>query len=244
MRHTHAWFIQKADWASQLPPDELVLIQEYAIPLRKGRGDYIDLEQDGQNRVYIVRDGYIRNIRMNMEGKRFTINIIRPGEFFGAILSVPQAEREDEFLEVMSEVQLLSLDGQVFSDILSRHPGLCFSVLQILENRNRRIETRLSSLLFKDVYARVAELFLAMNFSHGEVCPYAFGLTRDICLTHQEIAELVGATRPVVSSVVGQFLKKDLVHKHDGYICLQDLERLKRVSDQGACAVSDASSVS
>ena len=95
------------------------------------------------------------------------------------------------------------------------------------------VQRQLSDVVFKDVHARIAQTLLDMVFHYAELCPYAFGVVRDVCLTHQEISELIGASRPVTSLALNDLIRADLVHKHDRFLCLQDLSGLGIVAQGG-----------
>ncbi|MCS6266271.1 MAG: winged helix-turn-helix domain-containing protein [Vampirovibrio sp.] len=104
------------------------------------------------------------------------------------------------------------------------------------------MQRQLSDVVFKDVHARIAQTLLDMVFHYAELCPYAFGVVRDVCLTHQEISELIGASRPVTSLALNDFSRADLVHKHDRFLCLQNIPGLEIVAQEGYQALKKISS--
>lgn len=237
------WHIDKINLLERLSQEELALFQSEGSTITLERGQQVDgLEAPGEPRyVYLLTNGYAKLATMNEEGKRFSIAILQAGSLFGRVLRAETLSSgepdDDEFLEALSEVRLLRLRNERFASVLQNNASLTITVLQMLQGKSRYIQRKLTDLLFKDVYARIAQLFLELVYDMGRECPYAFGLCRDLNLRHHEIAELIGASRPVTSMALSRFIKADLIHKHDGLICLNHMDNLKLVSQQGLPAL-------
>jgi CRP/FNR family cyclic AMP-dependent transcriptional regulator len=91
---------------------------------------------------------------------------------------------------------------------LERHPEANLILLRSLAKRIRGITTNLSSLAQLDVYGRIARVLLqeAVDEQGELVTPR---------MTQQDIGEMVGASREMVSKIL-----KDL--RIGGYISIQD----------------------
>jgi CRP-like cAMP-binding protein len=90
-----------------------------------------------------------------------------------------------------SEILIISKDE--FRDSLSSNPDLIFSLVRVLLERLRKADEKIESLAFKNVYGRVTSFLMEAAEPQGGkwVIPEAF--------THQEIADMVGASRETVS---------------------------------------------
>jgi CRP-like cAMP-binding protein len=244
MLPSHTWYVSQTNLLQRLTPSEMDFLCQHGQRVLLKRGDALTPTYEEIPSVYVVASGFTRLVLLNEDGRRFSISILGPGDFIGAIApaATPTAEArvrpaaaEAEFIEVMSPTcEVLRLGSPRFHEILSQNAGLMNTVLLNLQGKAKLFHRKLSDLLFRDVHARIAQLFLDMVFHYSEQCPYAFGLHRDLCLRHHEIAELVGASRPVTSLALGDFAKADLIHKHDGFICLQQIEPLRQVAEGGA----------
>jgi CRP/FNR family transcriptional regulator, cyclic AMP receptor protein len=225
---------------SPLSPTEWDLFVPYGTTVALAKGGNLMPSEEPSPCVYIIRQGFCKLMMLNDEGKRFSISILKDGHFWGAILPddgllserLPNTEPEI-FLEAFSPCLLLRVDHARFIQVLAEHPDLYRPVMHYLHTKNKLLQRTLANLLFKDVHARIAQLLLDLLFDHGETCPYAFGLKRDLQLRHHDIAELIGASRPVTSLALGDFLKADLIHKHDGFICLQEVTAIQQVAQGG-----------
>ncbi|MFM7468702.1 MAG: Crp/Fnr family transcriptional regulator [Vampirovibrionales bacterium] len=239
----NTWYVQHTQLTERLSDAEQSLFKTEGLVkiLEKGQF-FLPSESEYPEGIHIILKGYAKLLTMNMEGKRFAISIMQPGDFLGQLIKEPSAPSQEpiqneDFLEMMTTTHLLCVKKDTFQRVVTENPQLCIHVLQMLQGKTQVFHRKLSDLLFKDVHARIAQLFLDLTFTHGKECPYAFGLKRDLRLKHHEIAELVGASRPVTSMTLNQFLKQDLIHKHDGLICLNNIQGLQHVAQRGAVAM-------
>jgi CRP-like cAMP-binding protein len=237
---TKAWYVERTHLLQKLNEADLALFQGQSTIISLAKGDSIDPSLQQQGCVYLITEGFAKLVTLSPEGKRFSLAILNVGDFMGTVLGNANDvynegldTEPEEFLEAMAPCQLLRVSNECFRSVLENNPTLFMTVLQNIQGKTRLLQRKLSELLFKDVHARIAQLFLDLMFTHGAECPYAFGLTRDLCLRHHEIAELIGASRPVTSSALSDFAKADLIHKHDGLICLNHMEAIHRVAEDG-----------
>ena len=234
---TKAWYVERTNLLQKLNEADLGLFQGQGTIIELAKGDSIDPSLQQQGCVYLISEGFAKLVMLSPEGKRFSLAILNTGDFMGTVLGNANNggldTEPEEFLEAMAPCQLLRVSNDCFRSVLENNPTLFMTVLQNIQGKTRLLQRKLSDLLFKDVHARIAQLFLDLVFTHGAECPYAFGLTRDLCLRHHEIAELIGASRPVTSSALSDFAKADLIHKHDGLICLNNMGAIQHVAEEG-----------
>jgi len=234
------WNIERLDLLAKLTPKELTQLKDNGAMVMLPRQTERYPSEDTTPSIYILMQGYCKFMTTNAEGKRFTMSILKAGDLVGNIIDTDMdtdPDSLDTFLEAVSDCHFLQLESTLFANILAQNPAVHLRVLQHYQGKSRLFQRKLSDLLFKDVHARIAQLFLDVLFDYGDECPYAFGLQHDICLKHHEIAELIGASRPVTSLALGDFQKTDLIHKHDGFICIVDLDALRSAAEHGAKAV-------
>lgn len=227
------WQQRKTILLSILEQNDITALKEQSHRLEKKRGQTLWLKDQQQSLLYIVDQGYVRHCRDSAEGKRMILAIYGPGEFFGTISPEIQTALEDEYIEVVQDTRLICIASHIFQEVLSRHPSLLFRLVDILENRYQLLEQRMFNTFTKDVAARTACLLLELVNKYGENCSHEIGMNHDLNLTHQEVADLVGATRPVISGVLSQFMKAQMIAKHDGKLCIYNRIALAKVAECG-----------
>ena len=81
-----------------------------------------------------------------------------------------------------------------------------------------------------DVRGRVAVTLLDLVGQAGGHCSH--GHEVDVPLTQQELAELIGASRPVVSVELNELRREGLLDYTRGHICVVDLDRLSTFANR------------
>jgi CRP-like cAMP-binding protein len=104
-------------------------------------------------------------------------------------------------------------------------------LVRAYSERARSLRQRVWGLTCKDVPARLAEMLLTMADSHGEQCPH--GGEADIRgITQQDFADLVGASRSFVSTLINEMKRDGLLGNVGRVLCIRDRRALQRASDR------------
>jgi CRP-like cAMP-binding protein len=114
-----------------------------------------------------------------------------------------------------------------FRTLLLHYPALALEFASLLALRQRQMERRLESFVFKRTEARLAETFRELSGGFATRCEHGFG--QHLRLTQQELADLVGASRPVVSTILNRLRDKGVLGYNREYVCVRriaDIEKL------------------
>ena len=96
---------------------------------------------DPADKVYLLRSGRVRLIRVGKGASRSVLAILRPGDLFGEMLRPEGAQVED--LSVASgEAEVWSIDSRSFQQLLESRPHLAVDVLRALHERLRQMRRR------------------------------------------------------------------------------------------------------
>ena len=101
-------------------------------------------------------------------------------------------------------------------------------LLESVTARVQSLEHRLLWQFTTPIRARVASTLRDVICFEGQRCRH--GHTIDVRLTHQDLAELVGAARPVVSAELVRLRDERLIAYTRCYFCVDDLDGLDRVA--------------
>jgi CRP-like cAMP-binding protein len=102
-------------------------------------------------------------------------------------------------------------------------------VLQNLSLQKCLLERKIADIVFKDVPTRLAEVLLTLAEDYGETCTHSLAL--EVRITQQDLADLIGATRPVVNAILKQFRERGLIYPRPHVICVADRDGLRRVAE-------------
>jgi CRP-like cAMP-binding protein len=89
------------------------------------------------------------------------------------------------------------------------------------------MERKLESFAFKRTEVRLAQTFRELSGGFATRCNHGFG--QHLRLTQQELADLVGASRPVVSTILNKLRDKGVLGYNREYVCVRGIEEIAKV---------------
>lgn len=197
-------------------------------------GEVIYRPGDPANRVHILRSGRVRLLRKPpQEGTTVPepgslIALLRSGELFGDLLR-PAGAIMEELAVAVGDTEVWTLDGSDLTSLIEARPTLAIELMQALNERARLLRKRVNALTFKEVPARLAEAILQLADTHGEYCPH--GAELDLRgVTQQDLADLVGASRSFVSTLVNEMKRDGMLSNVGRTMCIRDRELLGKLA--------------
>ena len=206
--------IPSEDVRRDCPTAKIVAVRHRGTIYRQG---------DPARNVFCVLDGQVTVARLNYDGESLTTAALGAGDFFGPALS-GAAEAEDT-ARAKGAVSIWSSPIGEFRNLLLHHPTAALDFVSILAQRQSRMERRLESLAFKRTEVRLAETFRELSGGFLTRCEHGFG--QHLRLTQQELADLVGASRPVVSTILNRLREKGVLGYSREYVCVRRIEDLE-----------------
>jgi CRP-like cAMP-binding protein len=104
-----------------------------------------------------------------------------------------------------------------------------------LSRRLRRADEKIQDLVLLDVYGRVARTLLRLARLQGKPLEDGFIITRRP--THQELADMVGASRETVSRVLADLNRRGVVRNNGRMLIIEKgeemLRRVRRGDESG-----------
>jgi len=177
--------------------------------------------------IFCVLDGQIKLSRLSREGAEFTTGLLVNGELFGAPMNYPLDFETPETATVKGAVNLLRMHTNEFRNLLLSHSALGLRVVELLDRRKQQMERRLECFAFKRTEARLVETLRELSGGFEARCEHGFG--QHIRLSQQELADLVGATRPVVSTILNRLRKEGVLGYTREYVCIRGIDAIERI---------------
>jgi len=169
------------------------------------RKNTIVINQDDETySLYVILSGSVRVFISGEDGREAVLNHQSAGDYFGDLALIDKQPRVASVMTTEAS-RFMIISREDFMACLSKNPEIAINLIKPMTSRMRMLARNVSSLALLDVYGRVARVLLeqAEEQEDGEM------ITEK--LTQQEIADMVGASRAMVSRIL-----KDL--KAGGYI--------------------------
>ena len=187
---------------------------------------------DVSGRIHLLKRGRIRLLSDLQGGFQAITAFLKAGDLFGE-LSLGESALTEETALCSMECEVWSMTGEALQSLMERRPSLALDLLRIQGARLRKMRRRLHWLTFKDVPARLAATILELSDELGEPCAHR-GQSDLRGVTQQDLADLVGASRSFVSTLINE-MKRDGYLGHVGRtLCVRDVQGLKRLAGEAA----------
>ncbi len=196
--------------------DDLSIVKQYL------NFQYLLLEGDEVGYFPIVISGCLRVYRSDPSGREITLYRLTRGE--GCVLSAFAILSQSKFTataEVEKNSTVLLIPGPVFRDWINRFEVWRNFVFQLLFNQLNAVISKVQSLAFDRVDERLAD-YLVQNVKQQNVTV--------LRLTHQQIARDLGTAREVVSRILKEFERANMVRLERGRVFILNLNTLQRYS--------------
>jgi CRP/FNR family cyclic AMP-dependent transcriptional regulator len=175
---------------------ELKAITQAAVKKVYARNTIILSEGDLTDSLYIVVAGKVKVTIIDEHGKEIILSILGPGDHFGEMTALEDGSARSACVVTREKSEILVLAKKDFRQIIAANPDIVFALLKNSIERLREANKKIESLALMDVYGRMARLFtqLARPIAGKQVLAEK--------LTHQDIANMVGSSREMVSRVM------------------------------------------
>lgn len=186
----------------------------------------ITAEQPGEA-VYIILSGTVKIHIEQADGRDVILSILGAGDTVGEMSLIDSAGRSASAITI-EDSMLLWMDKGSFQRALSEYPQFAQNLIRILSARVRLANELIQALAALDVNGRVARQLLAFADKYGESSEEG-SVIIPVNLTQGDIADLVGASRKRVNTVMVHFREQELItiNAH-GRIVVLNREELAR----------------
>ncbi len=209
-----------------LQDEELDEIIPYIKKERYQKRQLIFNEGDPSNFFYMVTKGRVKITKISQEGRELILEIITPGDFFGAVAVLRGIPYPANAI-AMEDTEVIKISKTDFFRILDRFPQLMYCLAMSLGERMRGSHETLKNIALERVESRIASLLLKLSDRVGQKTPQ--GVVIDMRLTKQDIAEMVGTTVETSIRTMSKFKKKGLIKEQKGRVIITDPQRLREL---------------
>lgn len=191
------------------------------------KGEYIYFDSHHLNKLYFVKDGFIKIGYIDEEGNEIIKEIIRKGEIFGQF-ALEKTNLNGEFARAhKGNVSLCAFTIDDFEKLLIRKPELAVKYSKQVGDKLRRAEFRLLHMLNKDVRSRLLAFFYFLALKDGYKGAEG-SYSMENFLTHEDIAKLIGSARQTVTSILNELEAEGLLKISRKKIQLTDMKKLEQ----------------
>ncbi len=202
-------YLSQFNLLNSLSMEDLIEMEQLTLITTFPKNTFIQTPETFSEGLYFVKKGKLRLYKVNAQGKQFTSDILNEGNVFGEMDIISFGTREN-FIETIEESHICLMNKERFENFLIQRYQFMMTLLKVLSNRVIGMSQLTQNLALGKLHDKV--LYALIKLSDQ------FGLTGDneyykidFPLSHQEIANLVGATREAVTVVLQELVKEEVI---------------------------------
>jgi CRP-like cAMP-binding protein len=219
------WFLQNCDLFQRLTPDQIGRIESRSRSRTFPAHSPIYLPAEAADSVFLLAKGMVKVSHLTDDGKESILAFVEAGELFGELAIFDGSER-DEYVEAVDATTVVMIPAEEMNRLMTENADVAFAITKMVGLRRQRIERRLKNLLFMPNRARLVHLLIELSEQFGVRTDD--GIRLRVKLSHQDMANLIGATRESVTVALGQLRSEGSVQCGRRKITLTNPAKLAR----------------
>ena len=209
---------------SRLADDQLGALSRLFMMSKIKSGDRILMQGEPVASFVVVHTGELALLRGSADGRERVVATLRPGMHFG-LAEMITGEGSAVAVRAEKATILGVMSKEAFQRVVLADPKLCYTLMQTMARSIFRLTRQLDHATFESVPQRLARCLLAVATSSG--LRTAGGVQILPAPTHQDLANLVGASRETITRALGKMKDDGLIELGYRRITILDREGLE-----------------
>ena len=171
--------------------------------------------------LYIVESGWLKAVKIGLDGREQALQTLKAGEVFNGISVFTDAPNQAT-VSVLETSAVWLVPREVLLKLMDEHPGLALQVVKDLAGRVMHLVRMVEDLSLRSVEARLARLLLEQ--AEGE------SVQRRRWATQAEMASRLGTVPDVLNRALRKLAEDGLIRVERHQIQILDQEELKTIA--------------
>ena len=177
------------------------------------QGQNIFYPGDCTKKVYFLVSGVVKLSRLLESGQEMTLAFLGQDSVFGVLpLITQQPSNRLYYAEAFTKVEVMSLVPDMVATMMREDPELPIALMQSLSSRILYTERMIEIRAYQKTASKLVHFLLILCDDFGH--PGCNGITIELKITHQAIAETIGSTRTTVHRLLKEFKERKFISIH------------------------------
>jgi CRP-like cAMP-binding protein/KaiC/GvpD/RAD55 family RecA-like ATPase len=216
---------------SSISVDDLSRLSRQFTRRRYRKGEIIFHKGDFGSTFHLINVGRVKVSIPSEEGEDVFLAHLGPGDFFGELALLDENPRSATATAI-EPVETLALERKDFLDFVKWYPDVAVSILAVLAQRIRNLNSRLESVILFKPQARLAQTLLKLASTHGSETPEGWEVP--IPLTQTGLAEMIGATTATIRRLLRDFQDAGILSIENQRYLIHEPEELRKRAPRGS----------
>lgn len=201
--------------------DQRCRVEDFAV------GEAVHHAGQTARRLWVVATGTAKLVRPTADGTEVLLDVLRPGDFFGA-LPVLGTQTYPDSVWPLTPLCVLSLDTETFDGILDTYPSVARAGLTVMAGRLDQAQRHIHRIASATAEQRIAGVLSALAERAGT---RRRGTTLiDVPLSRDDLAGMTASASETVSRVLAKLQRDDVIDAGRRWVAVRDLDRLQALA--------------
>ncbi len=198
------------------------------------KGEVIVNEGDPCTGIGIVVEGQLARQKYSASGEFSTLELLGPGDIFGATLIFSSRKKFPFTLEAVSHCKIVKMTRDVLLSMISKNPQLLLNYMQMLSDRSSEQDKRINLLSQKTLRLKIGHYLLQLleeqlyehEISLEQALLYPTTYAVELPVSKEVVSRLLAMPRPSFSRELISMEKDGLLRVSGRVIWLLDIRGL------------------
>jgi CRP/FNR family transcriptional regulator len=192
------------------------------------KDDYIFLEGEAPEAIYVVKTGKVKVLRHSTDGKDVVLRVVSPRQMLGTV-AVFDGAGYPGTAQVIEDCALLVIARNDCITLVQRFPVFALAVIADMGHRLRSSAEQIRSLAVERVEQRIARVLLKLAETAGSDAPE--GRVIEMPLTRQDVADMTGTTVETAIRVMSKFRRGGWIKTRRGKVVIVEIRQLEQIAE-------------
>lgn len=202
-------YLSQFNLLQSLELDDLIEMEQLTVITIFLKNTFIQTPETFSEGLFFVKKGKVRLYKLNAEGKQFTSDILNEGNVFGELDMISFGTRE-HYIETIEDSHICKIDHKRFEQFICHRPRFLMSLLNVLSERIKSMSRLTQNLAIGSLHDKILYVLLKLSDQYRMNTDNNYEKI-GVPLSHQEIANLIGASREAVTVALQELVKEGLI---------------------------------
>lgn len=201
--------------------DALCILKRFK---KSKKNELLDLPFSDKERIYFLKSGAIKLLRLNSDGEEMLIDVLQKGDLFGD-LNLEQPTENNEYFKVVSDEAIIcTFYRERLEEVMHKKPDFALNYIKFIGFNFKKIQNSYKNILFKDAKTRLL-LLLNMLIEKEETESNTYVLPN--FLTQKDIAQLICTTRQTIIALFKELEQEGYIQHSSQEINIPNVQKIK-----------------
>lgn len=202
------------------------LILKYSVDRKYKKSEFLFLEKEKADKLYIVHSGKIKVGKNTEDGSELTFQIAKEGDIIGEVMLFNENTTYLTFASVLEDAVVGYVDKSKIERELKNNSELCVEYIKWMGENLLKTQTKIRDLIMYGKKGALYSTLIRMSNSYGKVTQN--GIVIELSITNKELSDLCGTTRESVNRMLSELKKQNIISIKNNLITIHNLCYLRK----------------